>query len=102
MQITFFQKKKSFKKEEKNTDPDFFWRILLLATFFIILASFFFGFLLFKQVDRELVLPAGGPDAKLQKITKGRIDKVLGYFSERAKKSEKILNSPSPIVDPSL
>ena len=33
---------------------------------------------------------------------KERLTKALEYFSERKKKSIEILNSPSPIIDPSL
>ena len=54
------------------------------------------------QIDKDLVVPTGEIKGQITIVKKESIEKVLEYFSEREKKSNQILNSPSPVVDPSL
>ena len=70
-------------------------------TFVLILASCAFGLYLFMKISNESVAPVINV-GKQDTIKKERLNKVLEYFSEREKKSIEILNSPSPIIDPSL
>ena len=101
MNIDFLKKKKNFKKKNLELSPSFYWKLIVLLVFILILASFTFGYYLFNKTREESVLTPGNLNRK-QIIEKGRIEKVLGYFSLRQKKSIEILNSPTSIVDPSL
>ncbi len=100
MEINFFKKKKKFRKGGMDIKPDLYWRYILYMVFVLIIASCAFGIYLFWGVNTESapIVNSSGQDM----IKKERLDKVLEYFSEREKKSVEILNSPSPIVDPSL
>ncbi len=102
MYLKIFKNKKSFKKEGFHTNPNISWEFILCIAFALVLASFIFGFYLFKQTNQESTLPAMGGNGQVRAVSKDRILKVLNYFSEREKKSAEILNSPAPIVDPSL
>jgi len=53
------------------------------------------------KINDASVLSVPGASEQ-ETIKKERIDKILEYFSEREKKSIEIINSPSPIIDPSL
>jgi hypothetical protein len=101
MDLKFLKKQKKFKKASLIIKPDLYWRYLIYMTFFLILVSCVFGFYLFIKINKEPILPVvstGGEGL----IKKERINKVLEYFKERENKSIEILNSPSPIIDPSL
>ena len=102
MKIEFFKKRRNFKKGGISSGPDFFWNILLLIALLIILTSFVLGFILFRQVNKEPILSLEDINEKSQTLDKEKLEKVLEYFSDRKNKSTDILNSPSPIVDPSL
>jgi len=102
MKINFFKKENNFKKKEFSFHPNFFWRITLAGTAILILLSFVFSYSLFVKINQEPVLSSANEGGQLEKISQDRIKKVLNYFSEREKKSNQMLNSPSPIVDPSL
>ncbi len=102
MQIKFFKIKKSFRKENFKINPDTYWKFILSMAFAIMILSFVFGFYLFRQINKKSILPMGSISGQIEIIKKERIDKVLEYFSKRKKKSIEILNSPSPIIDPSL
>ncbi len=99
--IKFFKTKKNFKKKVFN--PNFYWVLLIYGTLFLSLLFLFFGYYLFRQISKEPVLGTTTLDyQQIKTVKKERIDAVLKYFSEREKKSNQILNSPSPLVDPSL
>ncbi len=101
MEIKFLKKKKKFRKGGTWIKPDLYWKYILSATFILILFAFAFGLYLFMEINKEPVSPVANISGQ-DMIKKERIDKVLEYFIEREKKSTEILNSPSPIVDPSL
>ena len=101
MEIKFLKRKKKFKKGGLGIKPDLYWRYILYVTFALILLSCVFGLYLFMKINNESASPVINISGE-NSIKKERIDKVLEYFSEREKKSIEILNSPSPIVDPSL
>lgn len=102
MDLKIFKIKKKFKKSEHQPDPDFFWRMILSVTFVLVLASFAFGGYLFFKINNEDVDSELQYDGQAKKIGKERLDKVLQYFTERKNKSESIINSPAPVIDPSL
>ena len=99
--MKFLKKKKKFKKGGLGIKPDLYWRYILYTTFALIFLSSVFGLYLFMKINNEPIPPVVNVNGE-NSIKKERIDKVLEYFSEREKKSIEILNSPSPIVDPSL
>lgn len=102
MKINFLEKKNSFIKKDFIFRPGFYWRIILLCAFIIISLSFLFSYYLFIQVSQESVLLSTNNSGELQLVNKDNLEKTLNYFSEKEKKSEEILNSPVPVVDPSL
>ncbi|OGI62720.1 hypothetical protein A2818_02710 [Candidatus Nomurabacteria bacterium RIFCSPHIGHO2_01_FULL_40_12] len=99
--IKIFKKEKNFKKEGPWLNINFYWQLAVCIVFLTILLSLFFGYYLFMQINKEAVLEESSVSGQLETVKKERIDKVLLYFSLRAEKSNQILNSPSPIIDPS-
>ena len=102
MKIEILKTKKNFKKGGFHTNPNVSWEVLLFIALILILLSFVFGFYLFRQINKEFILSDSENNSQTKVIKKERIQKVLEYFSERQKKSAEMLNSPAPIVDPSL
>ena len=102
MKITLFKKQNNFKKKDFQFNPDFFWKIAVAVVFISVFLSAFFGYRLFTLINQESILPTVNENEVLRAINQDRISKALNYFSEREKKSERILNSPPPVVDPSL
>ncbi|HAS80949.1 MAG: hypothetical protein UR25_C0003G0111 [Candidatus Nomurabacteria bacterium GW2011_GWE1_32_28] len=101
MDIKFLKKKKKFIKRNIEKKIDFFWKSILCIMFILIISSFVFGLYLFLKTNEELILLVEKNDTQ-ELVKKEDINSVLDYFKEREKKSVEILNSPSPIVDPSL
>lgn len=101
MEIKFLKKKKKFRKGGLGIKPDLYWEYLLYMTFVLIFVSCVFGLYLFMKINKESIPSVVDINGK-EIIEKERLTKVLEYFSERKKKSMEILNSPSPIIDPSL
>jgi len=101
MGINFLKKKKKFRKGGMGIKPDFYWKYILYITFTLIVIFCAFGLYLFLEINDKSTVPV--VDISEQNvIKKERFEKVLEYFKEREKKSAEILNSPSPIIDPSL
>lgn len=100
MEINFLKKNKKLIRKDLEIKPDLYWKYILYITFVLIFFSFVFGFYLFIKISKEPVLSVNNTSGQ-ETIKKERINKVLEYFSDREKKSTEILNSPSPIVDPS-
>ena len=102
--IKFFKKEKNFIKEQEDfwLNINFYWKLAVLVMFVVVFISFSFGYYFFMQIDQEPILETSGASVQVGTINKERIDKVLEYFSIRNQKSDQILNSPAPVVDPSL
>ena len=100
--MQLFKKQNNFRKENFQFNLNPFWKLSVFVVLFFVIFSFFFGYYLFVQVNQEPVLSITSYDRQIPMIKKDRLDKTLNYFSERGKKSAEILNSPSPVVDPSL
>ncbi len=104
MKIRFFKKEKSFKKGKENPwlNINLCWRSAVFFMFVVLFLSFSFGYYLFIQTNKEPVLSPVAASPEVETVKKERIEKVLEYFSKREQKSNQILNSPAPVVDPSL
>ena len=107
MNLKIFKTKKKFKKSEHQPNPDFYWKIIFFITAVLVFIALGFGIDLFLKVNKEdfsptIEQPATEDDGQSQKISNERINKVLEYFADRENKSKNILNSASPIKDPSL
>lgn len=101
MEIKFFKFKKNFGKKNLQLYPNFFWKLIVCLMLILVSFSFIFGYYLFIQVREEPTFPTEDMNKK-QTPEKEKLGKVLEYFSDREKKSVEILNSPAPVVDPSL
>jgi hypothetical protein len=102
MKIKLFKKENNFKKKDFELNPNLYWKLALGGAFVIILFSFFFGYNLFMKINEDSVMPNAGASDQVLMVNKDHILKVLNYFSEREQKSIQIINSSSPVVDPSL
>lgn len=102
--IKFFKKEKNFKKERESLwlNMNFYWQLTVFFMFVVILLSFFFGYYLFAKINKEPALSMDNDISRVEIVKKGRIEKVLEYFSLRKQKSNQILISPAPVADPSL
>ncbi len=102
IKIDFLKKKKVFKKNNIQPDPNIYWMGVFYMSLALIFLAFIFGFYLFVKINREeSPLPFDG-DERLMKISKDRIERSLQVFREREDASNTIINSPAPVVDPSL
>lgn len=101
LKLNFFKKNNIFKKKNYDIDADFYWKIILYITFFLLLAGALFGFYLYFQINKDKTFSETSNSLKVGTVNKTRIEKVLEYFSMRSNKSEDIMNSSSPVVDPS-
>ena len=102
MKIQFIKKENSFKKKNFVFHPDLYWELAIFIAFIMIILSFFFGYYLFTQINQEPAPSDNNAGAQVPTVNKDRLEKDLNYFFDRAQKSYDILNSPSPVVDPSL
>ena len=102
MEIKIFKIKKSFRKGGLHTNPDVFWDIIQSMALLVVIGLLVFDFFLFNKINKEFTPPSNSANSQAETISKERIDKVLKYFSDRKNKSDDILNSPSPVIDPSL
>ncbi|HNW71436.1 MAG TPA: hypothetical protein PKZ36_00970 [Candidatus Paceibacterota bacterium] len=102
MKIKFPKFKKNYENQNFKISPDIYWNILIVLFFIIIIAVFIFSFNLYKQTSVESEVTYQNISGKIEKEKKEKINRVLEYFSEREQKSNEILNSPAPVVDPSL
>ncbi len=101
MQIKFFKKEKSFKKEDLKVNLNLYWQCAVGGAAVIILLSFLFGYSTFTGLNDDTNTYAGVSDS-VPTVSNDRIEKDLNYFSDRAQESTDIINSPSPVADPSL
>jgi len=101
MEIKIFKTKKSFKKGGLHINPDIYWGLTLAIAFILALIFVIFGFYLFAKINKELTMIEPN-NVEVETINKSKIDETLEYFSSREKKSSGIINSPSPVIDPSL
>ena len=102
LNFNFLKIKKTFRKGGLHSNPDVFWNILQALAFCLIIASFVFGFYLFRKINAGLTASGENTTGQTTAISKERIDKTLDYFANKEKKSTDIMNSPSPVVDPSM
>ncbi|MFZ1020104.1 MAG: hypothetical protein WAN61_03935 [Minisyncoccia bacterium] len=102
MKINFLKKKNSFQKKNFTFNASLYWKLILLGALAIMLGSFFYGYHLFKEVDQDSVLLVVNTPEQNQTVNINSLQKMLNLFSNRAEKSNQILNSPAPVVDPSL
>ena len=100
--IKIFKTKKGYRKTERLINPTIYWKLVLFIGFLLVLASVLFGLYLFMIINQEFVAPQGNTTSGIETVSKERIDSVLKYFSDRDQKSTQIINSRSPITDPSL
>ncbi|HYD92449.1 MAG TPA: hypothetical protein VEA37_13310 [Flavobacterium sp.] len=101
MKVKIFKTKKSFKKRGIHFDPAVYWGIFLFIGFALVIAAAIFGFYLFQKVNRGFVI-SGEEGGRAQVLNKERIEKSLQYFSLREEKALQIIDSTSPVIDPSL
>ncbi|MEK9181619.1 MAG: hypothetical protein AAB786_01215 [Patescibacteria group bacterium] len=102
IQTKFFKKERKFKKESSWLNINFYWKFVLGIVFLAIPLSLFLGYRLFLETDKDFVLREDEMEGVPKIIRKERIDRALEYFSSRKEKSNQIINSPAPIIDPSL
>ena len=100
MKIKFFKKEKSFKKD-LLPNPSIYWKFAVIGVFLTVVTFSIFGYYLFLKTSKESEIPIEEVGQKIGKVDKEKIQKILEYFSLREQKSEEILNSPAPIIDPS-
>lgn len=102
LKIDFLKRKKIFIKNNIEPNSNMYWMIIFYVGFVLIIVSFIFGFYLFATVNKEEVLPSPMENRELEKISKQRIDKMLKLFTGKQEATDRILNSPTSSVDPSL
>lgn len=102
MKINIFKKRNNFKKTNSTPNPNIYWELIVFGVSFVMILSFFFSYYTFTQINKEIDTPTVKDNGQVPTVNKDRIENVLNYFSNRVQKSTQILNSPVPVVDPSL
>ncbi|MBY0376468.1 hypothetical protein K2P96_00645 [Patescibacteria group bacterium] len=103
MKLEFFKKKaKVFKKGGFHTNPDVAWEIVVYLALALIIAVLAYSIFFFRDIDKGFSVPDTDVTEQSKAVGKDRIDKVLKFFSDREDKTNQILSSPAPFVDPSL
>jgi hypothetical protein len=100
MRIKGFKIEKHFKKGGIHINPNVYWDIALIVGAVLSIYAATYDFYLFKRINQELTITTTS-NVKVETLDKGRLDKVLNFFTVREQKSQEIIYSPSPIVDPS-
>ncbi len=102
--IKLFKKEKSFAKKRESLwqEVNLYWKFAVMLMLLVTAASVFFGYFFFIQINKELVLDESDTIPQIKTVKKERIQKVLQHFADRKQISNQILNSPAPVVDPSL
>ena len=100
--MKLFKKEKKFKKRSLHLSADHFWKLAVWVMFMVAIFSAIFGYYLFLRINEDFVLPPSTPSGQVEIVTKERIDSTLTNFSLKETLSKQIINSSSPIVDPSL
>lgn len=102
MQLKFLKIKKNFQKKKSEINPSIYWKYLLYITSVLLLAAFVFGSYVFLKTNKDFSNLDEDQSVEIGIVKKQRLEKILEYFSQKEKNSVEILNSPTPIVDPSL
>jgi hypothetical protein len=102
MKIEIFKNKKKFKKGGFHTNPNIGWEIILVVAAVLTIASISLGVYLFLDTNKKFTTYELDGSSAIKIVKKDRIEKVLEYFAVREQRSRDILNSPSPIIDPSI
>ncbi len=97
-----FKPKTHFQKGGIASSADFFWGGLLIVIFLVLAGFAVFCLLIFIGVTKQPIFEVATSNGKTQIINKDRVNAALSHFSDRAKKSTEIMDSPVPVVDPSL
>jgi hypothetical protein len=100
MKMDFLKKKNNFKRKDFSIDVALYWELIVILGFFLILTTSIGSFILFREINQEPAGPVSGIDTKVPSVNKDELTKVLNYFQMRAERSQQILNSPTPVVDP--
>lgn len=101
MKIIFLNLKKNFRKKDYEVNPRKIWTGVLLLSAVIVFFSILYGWSSFNEISKAFN-PQGLPKIdQAEKERKMRLEKILKDFSEREQKSQIIIDSPSPVVDPS-
>lgn len=102
--LHFKKKEKNFAKEKSGlwSNINFYWELAVGIMFLVFIFALFLSFSFFTKTNTESISSTTVNSNTLKTIKKERIDKVLEYFATKAKKSDQILNSPAPVVDPSM
>jgi hypothetical protein len=103
MKINFLKikKQKKFKKQSFDISVNFYWEFLLFVSLALIILAFVFGIYLFLKINKDFIAPEIKTSGQIEKVKQTRVRNILDYFTEKEIKSTSILNSPSPIIDPS-
>ena len=104
MEIKLFKKERKFAKKEQESrlSISFYWKTAVCFMLAVAVFSVFFGYYFFQQINKEAVVDEGDVISQVGTVKKERIDKSLLYFSIRKERSNQILNSPAPVIDPSI
>ncbi len=102
MKINFSKKEKNFQKKSISFYVNSYWKFAVFGSLAISLSFLVFNYYLFTEINKEMIVSTGDNKEQSNLVTKERINKTLEYFSLREQKSNQILYSASPVVDPSL
>ena len=102
MKIKLFKKQNNFKKKDFVFHLNFYWRIIILCAIVMVFSSFLFGYRFFVKINQRPVSQFTNKESMADALNQNNILKALNYFSEKERRSNEILNSPSMVVDPSL
>ncbi len=99
--IKFLKREKKFRKGDSWIKPDLYFRLVVLVVLFLVAVFMAFGWYFFRETSMEQSASVENVSFP-ENLDEKKIRGVLDYFEARKEKSKEILNSPSPVIDPSL
>ena len=95
------KKEKKLNKVKSDVDVNSYWRLLIIVSLTLIIFAIAFGAYFFININKDFENPSIKTSVQMEKVKKERINNVLNYFVVKSQKTESILNSESPVIDPS-
>ncbi len=99
------KKEVHFSKEAKNCQANtgHYWSILLSVFFVLVVVLIGFNVYVLHQINREAIFTVTDTsDVNVPKVNQSRLEAVLDYFDNRAKRAEEVLLAKPQVVDPAL
>ena len=99
--MNIFKFEKKYKKKEHILNPRILWIMSLMVSFLIIIFSIMYGVIMLIDINKDFNPEGLQLMNETEKNREIRLEKAIEYFSNKKETTIRIINSNSPVVDPS-